>query len=98
MASWTSLQERTRSRAAFFRTLVLRVPALEVMVATYAIRNLIRKGSLHQLYNEMQVGRAQGMRSMEESLTDLVRRGRIDVEEARCRATRPDELERLLQR
>jgi twitching motility protein PilT len=73
-----------------------RLPALEVLHATYAIRNHIRKGNMHQLYNEIQVGRERGMVSLEESLAQLVHSGLIAPEEARARAGRPDELERML--
>ena len=73
-----------------------RVPAVEVLVATYAVRNHIRKGTSHQLYNELLVGRGPGMVALEESLALLVRKGTITVEEARARAVRVDELERRL--
>jgi len=73
-----------------------RVPAVEVLVATYAVRNHIRKGTSHQLYNELLVGRGPGMVALEESLALLVRKGTIRVEEARARAVRVDELERRL--
>jgi twitching motility protein PilT len=74
-----------------------RVPAVEVLLATYAVRNHIRKGTTHQLYNELLVGRGQGMVALEESLAALLRRGVITPEEARARAVRLDELERRLQ-
>jgi twitching motility protein PilT len=73
-----------------------RVPAVEVLTATYAVRNHIRKGEVHQLYNQLLMGRGQGMVSMEESLLALVRQGLIDRDEALARCNRPDELERLL--
>jgi twitching motility protein PilT len=73
-----------------------RLPAVEVMVATYAIRNHIRRGNLDRLYNELIGGRGRGMVSMERSLADLVRAGRVSADEARIRSSRPDELERML--
>jgi twitching motility protein PilT len=73
-----------------------RVPAVETMIATYAIRNHIRKGNLNQLYNEVITGRGHGMQTMETSLVELVRRGLITADEARTRCTRRDELERIL--
>jgi twitching motility protein PilT len=73
-----------------------RVPAVEVMLATYAIRNHIRKGNLHQLYNELLVGKRLGMRPLEESLAELVNHDRITAEEARCRTRRPEELDRFI--
>ena len=74
----------------------VRAPALEILLGTYAVRNLIRKQQTHLLYNEMMSGKARGMLQMEESLADLVKQGRIEADEARCRANRPDELDRRL--
>ena len=73
-----------------------RVAAVEVLLATNAVRSHIRRGSFHQLHSELTLGRQAGMRSMEESLTELVRSGTITESEARLRASHPDELEALL--
>jgi twitching motility protein PilT len=73
-----------------------RVPAVEVLHATYAVRNHIRRGNLDRLYNEILGGRSRGMISMEASLADLVRSGTVSLEEARIRTSRPDELDRLV--
>ncbi|MGB9376885.1 MAG: type IV pilus twitching motility protein PilT [Mycobacteriales bacterium] len=54
-----------------------RVAASEVLVATPAIRNLIREGKTHQIYSAMQAGGKFGMQTMDQSLAELVRRGRI---------------------
>jgi twitching motility protein PilT len=73
-----------------------RVVAVEVLLANYAVRNLIRQGKLQQLGSEITMGRRQGMVSLEDSLARLVRQGLISPEDARVRSTRPDELESLL--
>ncbi len=73
-----------------------RVPALEVLRATYAVRNHIRRGNLDRIYNELLGGRSRGMVSMEQSLAGLVAEGVISADEARVRCSRPDELERML--
>ena len=73
-----------------------RVPAVELLLATYAVRNVIRNGANERLPNEMVTSRGLGMRLLELSLAELVGRGTITAEEARARAVRPDELERLL--
>ena len=73
-----------------------RVPAVEILVATHAVRNHIRCGRIEQLYNELVVGPSQGMRTMERSLADLVQRGLITPEVARSRCVRPAELDRLI--
>jgi twitching motility protein PilT len=68
----------------------------EVLLATYAVRNTIRNGAIERLPNEMLTGRGVGMRLLEHSLAELVAAGTITAEEARARAVRSDELERLL--
>jgi twitching motility protein PilT len=55
-----------------------RVPALEIMVATIAIRNLIRESKTHQMPSAIQTGTALGMQSLEQSLKTLVMQGRVD--------------------
>jgi len=54
-----------------------RVVACEVMVATPAIRNLIREGKTHQIYSSMQAGSKFGMQTLDQHLADLVNKGRI---------------------
>ena len=73
-----------------------RIPAAEILLATYAVRNHVRKGTTDRLYNELVTGRSLGMRTMEQSLADLVRDGAVDPEEALARSSRPDELNRIL--
>lgn len=57
-----------------------RVVATEVMVATPAIRNLIREGKTHQIYSSMQAGAGEGMHTMDQHLADLTKRGAISYE------------------
>jgi twitching motility protein PilT len=57
-----------------------RAVATEVMVATPAIRNLIREGKTHQIYSAMQAGAQHGMHTMDQHLADLVNKGRISFE------------------
>jgi twitching motility protein PilT len=73
-----------------------RAMALEVMVATPAIRNLIREEKIHQIYSSMQAGQKFGMQTMNQSLLNLVQRGRIAREEAINRTMDPEELLQLL--
>ena len=74
-----------------------RVMAMEIMVATPAIRNLIREEKIHQMYSALQAGSRYGMQTMNQSLVDLVRRRLITREDALNRSTLPDELIQLLQ-
>ena len=57
-----------------------RVAATEVLVATPAIRNLIREGKSHQIYSALQAGAKHGMQTMDQQLAELVVSGRITYE------------------
>ena len=57
-----------------------RAVATEVLIATPAIRNLIREGKTHQIYSAMQAGAKHGMHTMDQHLADLVTKGRITYE------------------
>jgi twitching motility protein PilT len=76
---------------------VTRWPATEIMVATDAVRALIRKGDDHQLRSQISVGRAEGMMTMEQSLADLVRAARIARDTALAHCFRTDDLQRYLE-
>jgi twitching motility protein PilT len=71
-----------------------RWPATEIMIATDAIRALIRKGEDHQLRSQISVGRAEGMMTMEQSLAELVRANRITRETALAHCFRTDDFQR----
>ncbi len=73
-----------------------RAMSLEIMVATPAIRNLIREEKIHQIYSAMQAGQKFGMQTMNQSLSELVQKRRISREEALNRSTLPEELAGLL--
>jgi twitching motility protein PilT len=74
-----------------------RVMALEIMVTTPAIRNLIREEKIHQIYSAMQAGHESGMQTMNQSLAALVRQQLITRDDALHRATLPGELAQLLE-
>jgi twitching motility protein PilT len=59
-----------------------RVPAIEVMIANPAIRNLIREGKVHQIPSTIQTSKKDGMQSLDQSLKDLVMEDKISREEA----------------
>jgi twitching motility protein PilT len=73
-----------------------RAVATEVLVATAAVRNLIREGKVHQIYSVMQAGGRFGMRTMDASLAELVQAGKITNELAMDRSHDPEELTRLM--
>ena len=67
-----------------------RVAAHEIMVATPAIRNLIREGKVAQMYSAMQTGASAGMQTLDQHLTELVRSHTISTTEARSKARLPE--------
>ena len=73
-----------------------RYPAVEIMMATNAIRNLIRTGLDHQIRSHISTGRADGMVTMEQSLAELVRAGRILPEVALAHCYHGEELRQYL--
>src|SRR5436190_23724614 len=73
-----------------------RVCATEVLVPTPGVRNLIREGKTHQIYSALQTGGAHGMQTMDASLVELVRGGKITQQMAERRSSTPDELRRLM--
>lgn len=75
-----------------------RAPALEIMVCTAAIANMIRENRTFQIPSMMQIGVKQGMRLMEQSLLDLVEQGIIKAEEAMQRVENPQAFAQLLAR
>lgn len=75
-----------------------RVVAVELMLSSPAIRNLIREGKEHQLYSVIQTGRGMGMQTMDQALAELCFKGEITSETAYLRCVDRNELERLLKR
>jgi twitching motility protein PilT len=73
-----------------------RVAAVEVLVVTAAVRNLIREGKVHQIRSAMQAGGKHGMQTMEQSLARLVKAGRVSLAVATERSSNPHELMDLL--
>ncbi|MDA8383045.1 MAG: type IV pilus twitching motility protein PilT [Betaproteobacteria bacterium] len=67
-----------------------RVAAHEIMLGTPAIRNLIRENKVAQMYSAIQTGQGVGMQTLDQCLTDLVRRGVVTSAEARARAANKD--------
>jgi len=72
-----------------------RIASIEIMIATDAIRNLVREGKTEQIPTYMQTGRQHDMQTMDMALQELVRTGMVTMEEALLRCTKPDELRRI---
>jgi len=67
-----------------------RMAALEIMVATTAVKNLIREGKTHQLPSIIQTSQKVGMQNMEQVLKNLAMSGKVDLREAKMYASNPD--------
>lgn len=73
-----------------------RIAAAEILVATPAVRNIIREGKTHQLEAVIQTGAEHGMQSMDRTLVELIHAGTITYDEARNYAVDIEELDRLM--
>jgi len=75
-----------------------RVAAFEVMVATPAIRTLIREGKTHQIYSDIQAGGEHGMISLDQYLIGLLKKHWIAYDDALSRSSNPRDFELLAAR
>jgi twitching motility protein PilT len=73
-----------------------RIAAAEILIATPAVRNIIREGKSHQLEAVIQTGAEFGMQSMDRTLVGLINAGTISYDEARNVAVDIQELDRLM--
>ncbi|MBN1822755.1 MAG: type IV pilus twitching motility protein PilT [Endomicrobiales bacterium] len=73
-----------------------RVMASEIMIVTPAIQNIIRENKVEQIHSHIQMGTGLGMQTMSQSLSDLVKGGKISPEFAMTKTKRDKELGRLL--
>ena len=72
-----------------------RVVAYEVMLGTSAIKTSVREGKTHQIDNILQTSTEVGMNTIEMSLANLIKQGKITLETAQSYSLRPEELTRL---
>lgn len=73
-----------------------RIPANEVMIATPAIRNLVREGKTHQIPSSIQTSGNVGMFTMDQNLRDLYMKGLITLEDAMSRCQNVEELKKMI--
>ena len=73
-----------------------RVPVLEIMLANYAIRNLIRERKIHQIASVIETSSQHGMQTLDHALEDAVRKHIVSIEDALLRAQRPEQMEKDL--
>lgn len=75
-----------------------RVAALEILLVNHAVSNLIREGKTFQIPSIMQTSKSKGMRTLNDSLLDLVKREIVEPEEAHRKAVAKDELRLALEK
>lgn len=73
-----------------------RIPANEIMLATPAIRNLIRENKTHQIPSIIQTGATHGMTTMDQTLRDLYMKGLITLDDALARCNNIEELKKMI--
>lgn len=73
-----------------------RLPINEIMLATPAVRNLIRENKTHQIPSAIQTGASHGMQSMDQALRDAYMKGLITLDEALTRCQNVDELKKMI--
>ncbi len=73
-----------------------RVAAIEIMIATSALRNLIREGKTYQIYSVIETGQQYGMQTMDRQLCDLHKNGTVSFEEAATRSIDRENFLRLV--
>lgn len=75
-----------------------RAAAFEILVCHSGIRNLIREGKTHQIYNLIQTGAKMGMKLLDNSLKNLVEAGVVVFDDAIAKSTNPNDFERMVKR
>jgi len=73
-----------------------RIAATEIMIATPAVRNVIREGQVYKIPNIIQMSSKDGMHTLEQSLVELIQQNLISREEAITRTSKPDQLDKLI--
>ena len=74
-----------------------RVAALEIMLTNSVIKRLIREEKIHEISASLEMGKLEGMQTLEQALADLVRSGIVTQEEAMMKTSNPQQLNKLLQ-
>lgn len=74
-----------------------RVATVEVLIATSAVRNLIREGKTYQIHSVIETGAQFGMQSMDKVLADLHRSGQISFQDASSHSIDPENFQRFLE-
>jgi len=88
--------------AVFSQTLLSRIgggriAAFEIMIATAGIKKLIRENKIHEINSNLEHGAAEGKQTMEQALSDLIKKNIVDREEALAKSYNPKKLLELLE-
>ena len=75
-----------------------RVAAMEILIGTTSVANLIREGKTFQIPSIMQTGKGAGMQTMNDALFDLVKKKLVEPQEAYSKAIQKAELKQMLER
>ena len=75
-----------------------RVAAMEILIATSSVANLIREGKTFQIPSTMQTGKGVGMQTLNDALFDLVKKKLVEPQEAYLKALHKGELKQMLER
>ena len=75
-----------------------RACAMEILIGTMGVRNLIREGKTHMIINMLQAGVKDGMQTLNSALYKLVTSGAISADDALLKSSQPDELKSLIGR
>ncbi len=73
-----------------------RCPALEILIATPAVRNLVREGKTHQMTSSMQTGKKYGMQILDDAIMDLYNKGQISADDAYAKSNEKSRFRPLL--
>ncbi|MGD9007950.1 MAG: type IV pilus twitching motility protein PilT [Desulfobacteraceae bacterium] len=73
-----------------------RIPALEILIATPAVRNLIREAKSHQIPSMVQTGKKYGMQLLDDAIMDLFNKGKISADDAYMKANEKGRFRPLL--
>ena len=74
-----------------------RIGAFEILLANDAVRNVIREDKNQELYSQMQLGAQQGMRTLDDSLAELVEKYVITLAEVLPRCVHPEQLRKMFE-
>jgi twitching motility protein PilT len=73
-----------------------RIAAFEILIATPAVRNLIRTSKTHELPSAIQLGSNEGMQTLNQALALLVTNNKVAIEEALRKSSNPEQLRKLI--